>query len=42
MLLNKVIREAVVSRIMADIPQHDYLTQATDLIAKFVEKQPHD
>ena len=37
MLLNKVIREAVVSRIMADIPQHDYLTQATDLIAKFVK-----
>jgi len=37
MLLNKVIREAVVSRIMADIPQHDYLTKATDLIAKFVK-----
>ena len=36
MLLNKVIREAIVSRIMADIPQPDYLTQATDLIAKFV------
>ena len=29
MLLNKVIREAIVSRIMADIPQHDYLTQDT-------------
>ena len=37
MLLNKVIREAVVFCIMVDIPQHDYLTQAIDLIAKFVK-----
>ena len=36
MLLNKAIREAVVARVMSDVPQTDYTTKATDMIAKFV------
>lgn len=41
MILNKLIREALVTRIMSDVPEVDYMTQATDLIAKFVkEKTP--
>ncbi|MGB4448699.1 MAG: Nmad5 family putative nucleotide modification protein [Cloacibacterium sp.] len=38
MMLNKVIREALVKRIMSDVPEVDYMTQATDLIAKFVKE----